>query len=206
MRARNSITGTAVFVLVVALPMALAAANGNMQPTPQPPQHFDPPQRDLWSRGSQRFLRQWLVAAPVGASRVPSIATAAAPPVPGQPVASDLQDARWIPNTSYSDTVDLGSTLPVAVEADQVALAYAAVTRDEAGDADLLLGADGALDLWINGEHALSRVAPSRFVPDGERVRIKLVQGKRRGRSARVARHCRQTQVSMKYFPVSTSK
>ena len=177
MRARNSITGTAVFVLVVALPMALATASGSKQPTPQPPQHFDPPQRDLWSRGSQRFQRQWLVAAPVGAGRVPSIATATEPPGPGQPVAPDLQNARWIPNTSYSDTVDLGSTLPMAVEADQVAIAYAAVTRDEAGEADLLLGADGAFDLWVNGEQVLSRAAPSRFVPDGERVRIKLRQG-----------------------------
>jgi hypothetical protein len=32
------------------------------------PTEFEPPLRDLWVRGSERFQRQWLVAGPIAAS------------------------------------------------------------------------------------------------------------------------------------------
>jgi hypothetical protein len=81
--------------------------------TPQASQSFDPALREPWSRGPQRFQRQWLFAGPVASDAVSRIAGALALPAPGKPVSSDVPDVRWMPHTSWSDTIDLDGVVRV---------------------------------------------------------------------------------------------
>src|SRR5882724_5530174 len=65
------------------------------------------PLRDLWSRGSERFVRTWLLLGPVSASSA-DLDVNALQPAPGAAQSlSGGATSKWTPYTGYHDTVDL---------------------------------------------------------------------------------------------------
>jgi len=164
--------------LVAALLATAAAVATGSEPPPAAPD-FEPAARDLWTRDAQKFQRRWLVAGPVSAD-VAAIAKATAGPTPGQPVSAAEADVRWTPLTAWSDILDafdFEATMPGVAHEDGSVLAYAAIARTAAGEADLSFAADGALELWLNGERVFARASPARFVADGERIGVRLRAG-----------------------------
>lgn len=147
---------------------------------PQVSQDFDPALRQPWSRGSQRFQRQWLFAAPVAREAITRLVTVSVVPAPGQPVASDIPDVRWVPFSNWSDTIDLDEVEQRAVGDGEATVAYASLPQKQSRDANLLLGVDGVVDVWLNGERVFSRSTATRFVPDSDRIPIRLQQGDNR--------------------------
>jgi hypothetical protein len=157
--------------MVFPLPILLAAVLLVAAP---PANRSDELLRAPWTRGSERFERQWLLLGPVPAAS--SIEPSSAPATPGQPQAlSDGRTLRWTSFPSWSNTVDL-TTLAESGEA-LAAYAEATLQRDRAGEAVLSVGSDGGLRVWVNGALVHDRRGPRPFAPDEDRVPVRLVQG-----------------------------
>src|SRR3954467_15388107 len=76
------------------------------QTRPEPAQQFEPALRGLWTRGPERFQRQWLVAGPIAGPASSGLDATSFRPAPGQPISSEGADVRWNPQTSWGDIVD----------------------------------------------------------------------------------------------------
>ncbi len=140
------------------------------------------PMREPWSRGSERFVRQWLFLGPLPAGYTGVAATVRPGPETSYSVPGG-DTRRWFPSTSYGDAVDLVGTLglsPHRGEAPEDAYAYATVTRENDGDALISAGVDGSCRIWVNGAAVRERATPRTFAFDDERVPVRLARGENR--------------------------
>jgi poly(3-hydroxybutyrate) depolymerase len=159
-------------VLVTALPVLTSAQQSA-------PDGIEPAARLLWSRGSERFQRQWLLAGPTSSAAIAALDMTSMQPAAGQPVAPD--GPVWIPQVSWGDVTDLGTVFPVtsATGADRYTLAFATIRRPQAGPAELSLGVEGAFEVWVNGESAHEGTQDV-FSFDRRRVPVRLRAGDNR--------------------------
>lgn len=119
------------------------------------PAAFEPPLRDLWTRGSERFLRQWLIAGPVQAATAEKIDASSLQPASDQPLASIEPAVRWIPHTSYSDITDLSAivgrpTHRAGAVIDRFVFVAAPVQSATAGPMELSIGSGRPYAAWLN--------------------------------------------------------
>jgi predicted esterase len=143
---------------------------------------FEPAQRELWTRGSERFQRQWLIAGPIEAAVAGSIDAASLQPAPGQPIASQIASVRWAPQTSWTDITDLetlGSRQQNAAHApiDRFVFAATTVRWSGPGTAELSIGSERAYSVWLNGRPVYTREGTNTFAPDADRVPVELKEG-----------------------------
>lgn len=147
---------------------------------------FAPAMRDLWTPGSVRFLKHWIMLGPVpgdwGGTReiFPSVA-----PVPGAKQTIGGRSLVWQPQFSWTDIVDLPSLLNTpayrgTAAAPEIAFAYTTITRDEASDAVLSIAGDQPLRVWLNGKQVFAVRAPRTFLFDQDRVPVRLLKGENR--------------------------
>ncbi|MEO8115503.1 MAG: prolyl oligopeptidase family serine peptidase, partial [Phenylobacterium sp.] len=150
-----------------------------------PPALAQAVQRDLWIPGESRFIRQWAALGPVPgglAEDDPALAAALASPTGVlQPTAGE-PPRRWIAQASWSDVTDLSDLLGSPRyrgrgAANEVAYATAKVVRDHDGEAELSLASDGRIEVWVNGAEVHRVTAPRPFVPDQDRVPVRLSKG-----------------------------
>jgi dienelactone hydrolase len=124
-------------------------------------------ERDLWSPGEARYIREWRVRATTDAA--PDEATLA----PG---------ADWRPYTPWSDVADLSGPAGGAgsAEARKYAYASATVRRTEAGPAEIAVGATVPVKVWVNGRPAGEASGARALVRDANRWPVRLNAGENR--------------------------
>jgi dienelactone hydrolase len=142
---------------------------------------FEPPLRDLWTRGSERFQRQWLIAGPIDAQGSTSVDPSALKPAAGQALTARNPSVRWTTHTAWSDVTDLNQSLPRAAETgdgpvDRFVFAAGSL-RSTGGPAELSIGSDRAYSLWINGKLIHTRQTAEAFSPDKDRIVVELSGG-----------------------------
>src|SRR4051812_17192466 len=139
--------------------------------------------RDLWSPGSDRFIRQWFVLGPIPASSAqPDVNTT---PVPGMPQSLAGANTAWRLCVSHHDAVDLLEFLELPIArgshaAPEVTYAYTTVKRDRDGEALLTLASDNAVQVWVNGKLAHEQTSDRPFEYDGDQFPVKLNKGDNR--------------------------
>lgn len=124
------------------------------------------PWRTPWTRGAERFQREWQICGPVAAEQVAALSSRGADPGAG---------VEWISHRAWGDEIDVGSLVPPT--SDRIALARTRVARAEAGAATLLIGADGSLEVFVNGVSVHQRSRPLPFAPDQTTVPVDLEAG-----------------------------
>ncbi len=146
-----------------------------------PPSAVEPALRDLWTGGSERFHRQWLIAGPVNASVDASIDPASLKPAVGEPLTERDPSVRWAAHTAWTDITELSSIPGRAVKTDDSVDRYVYVAgsfkRQTASSEELSIGSERAYSLWVNGEQIYSRSTVEGFAPDRDRVPVQLKQG-----------------------------
>jgi hypothetical protein len=138
------------------------------------------PLRDLWSRGSERFVRNWLLLGPVAASA--QLDANGLHPTPGaaQTVSGGIT-SRWTAYTAYQDTADLLQVFDRPVSrgrhADpEVAYVYTTIIREQDGDAVVSLGSDNAVQLWVNGKLVHEQQSDRAFEFDADQISVRCSQ------------------------------
>ncbi|MET0535541.1 MAG: prolyl oligopeptidase family serine peptidase, partial [Steroidobacter sp.] len=159
----------------LAVSMACAAQTHS---TPSPSE-FEPALRDLWDRGSERFLRRWLIASPISADAARSIDPVQREPAAGQELAAGI---KWMPHTAWSNVTDVNVTPPRAPETDdrpvdRFVFVAGTLAQTAAGAADLSIGSQRPYSVWLNGKQVHNREATQTFSPDQDRVRVELQAG-----------------------------
>jgi len=168
----GSLSATCVVILLAVLGLAdIGAATGSAGPL-----------RDPWSRGSERFVRKWLLLGPVAAGSAHLDANALQP-APGatQPLSQGIT-SKWTDYAAYHDTVDLLEVFnrPVSrgrLADPEVAYAYTTIIREHDGDATLSLASDNAVQLWVNGKLVHEQQSDRAFEFDGDQIPVRLAKG-----------------------------
>ena len=154
--------------------LVLTSAIAAESPPPSP--DIAPALRGLWQRGSERFERQWLVAGPMPAQAASRLDVNKLQPSPGAALdPTEPAGARWVPQVFWGDVADLSANADV--QGERVAFAALQMARPQAGPAELAIGADGALVVWLNGEKVYERSAERPFAADSDRIAVTLKQG-----------------------------
>ncbi len=117
--------------------------------------------RTRWTRGPSEYQRSWQIQGPVDATQTVAQRNAA----PGT--------AGWIPLNSWTDLIDL----PRAPDRGQVLLARTTISRTAAGNAVLLLGCEGAVEVFLNDVSVHRRTDALPFAFDQERIPVELADG-----------------------------
>ena len=143
---------------------------------------FEPPLRDLWTRGSERFQRQWLITGPIDADVSASIDPTVLKPVAGQELTARDPNVRWMAHTAWSDVTDLNLSPPRAPETgdepvDRFVFAAGSVPSTGGGPTELSIGSDRAYSAWLNGKLIHTRQTAEAFSPDKDRVPVELQRG-----------------------------
>src|SRR5687768_14776334 len=143
---------------------------------------FEPPLRDLWIRGSERFQRQWLITGPIDADVSASIDPTVLKPVSGKELTARDPSARWTAHTAWSDVTDLNLSPPRAPEigeepVDRFVFAAASVPSTGGGPTELSIGSDRAYSAWLNGKLIHTRQTAEAFSPDKDRIPVELQRG-----------------------------
>lgn len=143
---------------------------------------FDPPLRDLWTRDSERFQRQWLITSPINADVSASIDPSVLKPAAGQELAARDSSVRWTAHTAWSDVTDLNLSPPRAAETgdgpvDRFVFAAGSVPSKGDGPAELSIGSDRAYSVWLNGKLIHTRQTAEAFSPDKDRIAVELSRG-----------------------------
>ncbi|MBB6096224.1 poly(3-hydroxybutyrate) depolymerase [Povalibacter uvarum] len=164
--------------LLLSLVVALPAPRVDAASQPLPPDSFDAPLRELWTRGAVRFQRQWLIAGPVSPEAAQRIDPARFDVGVGMPLAPDQQSVRWLPQVSWSNVIDVNA-LP-GMAAGHVTFMACDLTSKTDGSLDLAIGSALPYALWVNGEQVHERSSPAAFTPDQDRVAVRLRAGSNR--------------------------
>lgn len=143
---------------------------------------FDPPLRNLWTRDSERFQRQWLITGPVDAGVSATIDPTALKPAAGKELTARDPSVRWTTHTAWSDVTDLSLSPPRAPETgdgpvDRFVFAAASVPSTGGGPAELSIGSGRAYSAWLNGKLIHTRPTAEAFSPDKDRVAVELSRG-----------------------------
>ena len=155
-------------MLLIMLATSLVSAADAPQSSPQ----IEPASRTLWQRDEARFQRSWLVAGPMAPQRADAFDPPKLQPASGAPLAAE-EGPRWIPQASWTDVI----ALPASESASGVVFAAASLQRAQGGAAELSVGAEGTLAIWVNGTKVLDRDDEKPFILDGERIPVTLQQG-----------------------------
>ncbi|MBM0106588.1 prolyl oligopeptidase family serine peptidase [Steroidobacter sp. S1-65] len=158
---------------------AICGAQGSQTSSPA---SFEPPLRDLWARGSERFQRQWLIAGPVDVQLSVSVDPSALKPAARQLLTPQAPSVRWMPHTAWSDVTDLNVSPPRAVEygdemVDRFVFAAASMSSTDGGPAELSIGSDRPYSVWLNGTLIHTRQSAEAFSPDQDRIPVELTRG-----------------------------
>ncbi len=147
---------------------------------------FDPPMRDLWSRGDTRVLRQWLLLGPVpGTLEVDELA-ANGGEASVHPASGDAGwTTRWTPQSWGLDPTRMNEVLRSpqyrgSAAAPEVGYAFRVIQREREGDALISLGSDTGVRVWVNGALVHSRTTSDGFAFDRDRIPVHLNRGENR--------------------------
>ncbi|GFE83638.1 hypothetical protein GCM10011487_56380 [Steroidobacter agaridevorans] len=140
---------------------------------------IEPARRDIWSRGSERFHKQWLIAGTLSPDVANRIDPTTLKPADGQAFDPDMANVRWRAHTSWSAITDLNPILGAPSNGDRRnAVVAGTVSRAHAGAADLSIGAQGPITVWLNGKRVHERTSSyAAFARDSERVTVQMRQG-----------------------------
>lgn len=143
---------------------------------------FEPPLRELWMRGSERFQRQWLVAGPLSGADAKGLDPVSLRPLVGEALTTREPSVRWAPQTSWSDVTDLstiGDRVPDTrdVAIDRFVFVAASLPSSTTRTMELSIGSERPYAVWLNGRLVHSRATSEAFVPDRDRVSVTMNQG-----------------------------
>lgn len=168
MESRNAVVRA---MLLAALLSSALTANASSASTTE---RFEPALRDLWTRGSERFQRQWLIAGPVRADSAATLDPAVLQPGPGKELIEGNGQVRWAPQTSWSDVTEL----PAAHGREGEHVVFVATSiQSSGGRADLAIGSDRGYAVWLNGRQVHAREQSQPFAPDADRVAVDMKPG-----------------------------
>ncbi|WP_161965657.1 prolyl oligopeptidase family serine peptidase [Steroidobacter cummioxidans] len=157
----------------------LVSALWSAQSASPDPVQIEPAQRDVWSRGSQRFHKQWLVAGALSPDVANRTNAATLEPMEGRAFSTDVANVRWKAHTSWTEITELNAIAGMPDDgAQRVAFVAGTVSRERAGAADLSIGAQGPIAVWLNGERIYERTkSHAAFARDSERIAVQMRQG-----------------------------
>ncbi len=143
------------------------------------PVQIEPAQRDLWSQGSQRFHKQWLIAGALSPEVANSTDAATLAPMEGRAFSTDIANVRWKAHTSWNEVTDLNAIAGMPIDgARRIAFVAGTLSRAHAGAADLSIGAQGPIAVWLNGQRVYERTkSHATFARDSERIAVQMRQG-----------------------------
>lgn len=165
--------------LCLLFPLLLGSSMSSADSAALDPVQIEPARRDLWSRGSERFHKQWLVAGAL----LPDVANradaATIEPREGQAFGADAVNVRWKAHTSWNEITDLNAIVGAPGGAGRrIAFVAGTVSRKQAGPADLSIGAQGPISVWLNGQRVHERTeSHAAFAHDSERIPVQMRQG-----------------------------
>jgi enterochelin esterase-like enzyme len=144
----------------------------------------DGPLRELWSRGNDQFIRNWLFLGPIPASAAQLDSTVTPAPGAVQALSGNLK-SNWVPNVAYHDIVDLLEVFarPLSrghMAAPEAVYAYTTIGRAEEGEAILSLASDNAVQVWVNGKLVHEQPVDRPFEYDSDQVPVRLSKGENR--------------------------
>jgi hypothetical protein len=177
-------------LLCPAVVVAAAAAFASSSPAPaaDSPVAYKDRLRELWTRNDEHHLRgQWLVLGSVPPSgQGPDLRTDHLAAEGGEasirPKADDtyaLADGsvlKWRPVTAFHDPVDVAQGLSGSARIG-VSYAFRTFTRASAGQAQIALGSDESVRVWVNGRFVHEHLGPRALVPDEDRIVVDLRAG-----------------------------
>jgi len=143
------------------------------------PVQIEPARRDLWSGGSERFHKQWLVAGALSPDDADRTDAVALEPKEGQAFGTDVANVRWKAHTSWNEITDLNAIVGLPrVAGRRIAFVAGTVSRERAGAADLSIAAQGPIAVWLNGERVHERTSSyAAFARDSERIAVQMRRG-----------------------------
>lgn len=143
------------------------------------PVQIEPARRDIWSPGSERYHKQWLIAGALSPDVAKRTDSATLKPAEGQAFGPDVANVRWQAHASWGAITDLNTILGAPSDGDRrIAFVAATVDRERAGAADLSIGAHGPIAVWLNGKLVHERTtAHAAFARDSERIAVQIKQG-----------------------------
>ncbi|WP_129794110.1 prolyl oligopeptidase family serine peptidase [Sphingosinicella sp. CPCC 101087] len=150
---------------------ALALQARAQAPEPAPPdtrsQAVRDAQRDLWTPGVARALRNWLVKA-------------SGTPLPGEAaLAPDGPDDGWSAHVAWSDVTEMRP--PDGSPPDsRFVYAFTTLEREQAGPAELAIGSRMPVQAWVNGVPAGEVPGAQALVRDSVRLPVRLRAGENR--------------------------
>jgi dienelactone hydrolase len=167
---------TALLLVFAQLAIAQPASPSS---TETEPAEIEPARRDLWSRGSVRFHRQWSIAGVLTPEAADKIPIATLEPAAGRSLAADVPEVRWAAHTSWGDITELNEVVGAPKDARRrVAFVSGVLPRERDGAAMLAIGVQGAVSVWLNGEQVHERKTSQRaFARDSERIPVQMRQG-----------------------------
>lgn len=149
------------------------------EPVALDPVQIDAAQRELWSRGSLRFHKQWLVAGALSPDVATRIDAATLEPREGRAFSTDAAQVRWKAHTSWNEITDVNAVAGMPSDgARRIAFVAGTLSRAQAGAAELSIGAQGPIAVWLNGERVYERTkSHATFARDSERIAVQMRQG-----------------------------
>jgi dienelactone hydrolase len=171
----NPIRLLAILVLIISGVTSLFA-----QAPPAKPKLKDE-MRMPWKRGSEDFLRLWLVTGPMpgklaGDPLEASVGEATMRPSEGQELmAADGRRLKWHSQKAWGD--DVGIDAPAADVESAVSYAFTKILRDSPGKVLLSFGSTNGIRVWVNGALVLSRDGFRSATPDEDQVEADMQVG-----------------------------
>lgn len=159
--------------------LLLLATTWSVETVALDPVQIEPARRDLWSSGSERYHKQWLIAGTLSPDLANRTDVATLKPAAGQAFGADVANVRWKPHTSWGAVADLNTVVGAPANRERrIAFVAGLVSRERAGAADLAIGAQGPLAVWLNGKlvHERTSSHPA-FARDNERIAVQMKQG-----------------------------
>ncbi|HXX65496.1 MAG TPA: prolyl oligopeptidase family serine peptidase, partial [Bacteroidota bacterium] len=149
--------------------------------TQSPAKKFKDEMRMPWVRGSEDYIRLWLIAGPFDGSLDTDCikdhgGEASLQPTDGlEQRRSDGTAVRWHSLKSWGD--ESGFDDLAGPREGRVAYAFARITRSSAGPAMLSIGSLNGIRVWVNGKLALSRDGLRALTADEDQTEIQLKAG-----------------------------
>lgn len=134
--------------------------------------------RTPWTRGDERFIRQWLMIGDFPDGFDKDWLGGEASIRPKAEMTQQLpngEKAAWRSVKSWGDSNDLSDG--AGLKRDVVGYAFATVTRKEAGKALLAIGSDESVRAWVNGALVLDRRTGRQLTFDEDQVEVDLKTG-----------------------------
>jgi dienelactone hydrolase len=149
--------------------------------SPAPAPRLKEEMRQPWQRGDWNYHREWLIAGPFACSLqsdclgAAGIEAALRPTNGQEQKRADGTTVKWHTSRSWDDTVGFESL--DGPHGGAVGYAFKNISRSRSGKAQLSVGSDNGIRIWVNGKQVFARDGARSQTLDEDQVAVDLVSG-----------------------------